>query len=102
MTVGRDLVLVALDVAGSAFSQGPAPLYFASGDCTGSALMYADLHRIGYVTGTVLEYPSGLATLSGYASYFENATCFAIAGSAPLAPRAALSLGHLAAPFTLK
>jgi hypothetical protein len=102
LTVGTELVLTSLDMAARTFDQGALPtFYFASGDCSGTPMMYLDLLRFGVVSKGLLSYPTGGVAATVYGSYNQDGICASAAGSANLALVGTASVAGFVGPFKL-
>ena len=99
--VGNDLVFAWLDAMNRTFTTGDPVLYFTSGNCSGSPMMYVDLFRMGYITNNTLYYPAGAVTSQPYGSWRENGNCVPSSGTATFAPMATTSVASYQAPFAI-
>ena len=99
--VGTDLVFAWLDAMNRTFTTGDPVLYFTSGNCTGSPMMYVDLFRMGYVSNNTLYYPMGAVTSQPYGSWRESGNCVPSSGTATFAPMGTTSVANYQAPFVI-
>jgi hypothetical protein len=96
--VGNDVVWMVVNMKTRLFDESTPLYYFATSDCSGTAMMYVDLMRWGSVTGSTLKYPQGDPTPMIYHSIQDVDGCsqstnegsgqvdtFAPAGTASLA-----------------
>jgi len=102
LTVGTETVLTSLDMANRTFDQSALPtFYFASGDCSGTPMMYFDLLRYGVVSQGVLSYPKGDLAAKVYGSYNQDGACTTAGGSVNLAVVGTASVTGFVGPFKL-
>jgi hypothetical protein len=101
MAVGTDVVLTVMDAQNRTFFNAEPVYYYASTNCTGVPLMYADLLRFGSVYNGTLYYPQGTATAQAYGSSLESGFCFASPGFATFAPMGSTPVSQLQAPFSV-
>jgi hypothetical protein len=101
MPVGTEIVFTLLDAQNRTFFNLEPIYYYASADCTGTPLMYADLLRFGYVYNGSLYYPAGPITSQPYGSWRETGSCMAGGGVATFAPMGSTAVAQWQAPFVV-
>ena len=103
LQVGDDTVFTGLDIYNRTFSSEGPTFYYASGDCSGPALMYVNLSRYGWVNKGTLHFPQGVVTEQPFNSYSYDADCSPFPGGfGPLASAGQADVSSFVGPFSVK
>ena len=101
MLINGETVMATIDLQTHRLFEAFPPFYYASGDCSGPAMLYASFLRVGTAFQGTLYYPRGAAVATDYQSYSEDGFCTFAPGNATLAQVGTLPLSNYAAPFRL-
>jgi hypothetical protein len=99
--VGNEVISTALNTDAKTFQEQRPMLYYIAGWCVGTPLMRLDLTRYGYVSQSILYYPSGPQVASQYNAVHDGVTCTARTGNLPLASIAQASTAGIPMPLAL-